>query len=65
MVDAKPVNILVRGHFKLSKAQEPKMRKLSYQRCHMHGSLKYAYSLYEERHCLRVGVVSRYMSNLR
>ena len=24
MVDAKPVNILVRGHFKLSKAQEPK-----------------------------------------
>ena len=38
MSDAKPVNIMLGGHFKLSKHRfrRHKMRMLSCRRCHMH-----------------------------
>jgi len=59
MVDAKPVYVSLGGHFKLSKAQEPKtdekslMSKVSY--ASTMSSLMYAISLYEAKYCSSSG----------
>ena len=67
MVDAKPVNVPLGGHFNLSKAQES---KTEYKNTHVegvvcirYGQLDICYGLYKAKYCLSSGVVSRYMSN--
>ena len=67
MVDVKPVNVPLGGHFKLSKPQE---LKTEYKKTHAEGVvcircglLDICYGLYKVKYCLNSGVVSRYMSN--
>ena len=68
MVDAKPVNVSLGGHFKLSKAQEPKtdekslMSKVSY--ASTMSSLMYAIVYMRPNIAQVVGVIRKYMSNL-
>jgi len=69
MVDVKPVNVPLGGHFKLSKAQEPKtedekafMSKVLY--VSVVGSLMYALVYTKPDIAQAVGVANRYMCNL-
>jgi len=70
LVDTKPVNIPLGGHFKLSKAQEPKiedekafMWKILY--ASVVDSLMYVMLCTRSNIAQAVGVVIRYMSNPR
>jgi len=69
MMDAKTINVLLEGHFKLSRH---KNRRLKMRSSHVKGVIcisceqfNVCYSLYEVRITQVVRVVSRYMSNPR
>ena len=68
MMDAKPVNVLLEDHFKLSKIQAPttedeKTFKSEMPYASALGSLMYAMVCTRSDIAQAVGVVSRYMSN--